>query len=325
MRLLAGLEDVTSGRILIGHRDVTDIHPKERDVAMVFQSYALYPHMSVKDNIAFGLRMRKLDSRQIDHRVGEVARTLGIEHLLRRNPGQLSGGERQRVALGRAIIRCPSVFLLDEPLSNLDAKLRTQTRVELKKLHQRLETTFIHVTHDQLEAMTIADRIAVMNSGVLEQVGTPEEIYNTPANVFVAGFIGTLTMNFFRARLNSVANGPYLDAGLFRLPCPLSYSSILASDSSSEFILGIRPEHMYVYRGEALCAEEISVRARIELVETTGNGRFIHLENTEQRFLASVSEATSVQTGEVTEFAFNTAHLHIFDSRTGRAVHIKPQ
>ncbi|HOG60855.1 MAG TPA: ATP-binding cassette domain-containing protein, partial [Flexilinea sp.] len=199
LRCLAGLEEVTSGEILIGDRVVNDISPKDRDIAMVFQSYALYPHMTVFDNMAFGLKLRKTPKEEINRRVNEAAATLGLERLLQRKPRELSGGQRQRVALGRAIVRNPQVFLLDEPLSNLDAKLRVQTRSEISKLHQRLQTTFIYVTHDQVEAMTMADRIAVMYKGIIQQLDTPQNLYNRPDNLFVAGFIGSPAMNFFNA------------------------------------------------------------------------------------------------------------------------------
>jgi len=220
LRLLAGLEEVTHGRIYIGDRDVTDIPPKDRNVAMVFQSYALYPHMNVYDNIAFGLRMRKVPKLEIERRVLEAARMLEIEHILYRRPRELSGGQRQRVAVARAIVRDPAVFLFDEPLSNLDAKLRVQTRAELIKLHQRLGTTFVYVTHDQVEAMTMGTRIAVMKDGVLQQVDTPQNIYERPDNLFVAGFIGSPPMNFFEARLMPEGESLWVDTGAFRVPVP---------------------------------------------------------------------------------------------------------
>ena len=218
LRCLAGLEEISDGRILIGDRTVNDVPPKDRNIAMVFQSYALYPHMSVYDNMAFGLRLRKTPKNEIDQRVQEAAKILGIENLLDRKPKQLSGGQRQRVALGRAIVREPAVFLLDEPLSNLDAKLRVQTRAELIRLHQRLGTTFIYVTHDQTEAMTMADRIAVLKDGLLQQIDTPQNLYDNPANVFVAGFIGSPAMNFFDATLTGSGDDLYIDTGSFRIP-----------------------------------------------------------------------------------------------------------
>src|SRR5512141_1857845 len=228
LRLLAGLEEISAGNIYIGERLVNDVAPKDRDIAMVFQSYALYPHMSVYDNMAFGLRLRKTPKSEIDRRVKAAADTLGIKELLQRKPKQLSGGQRQRVALGRAIVREPKVFLMDEPLSNLDAKLRVQTRAEISKLHQRLETTFIYVTHDQPEAMTMGSRIAVMKDGVLQQLDTPQRLYDCPANMFVAGFIGSPAMNFFDATVGGSREDLYLDAGGFRLPVPGDKKETLA-------------------------------------------------------------------------------------------------
>src|SRR5574341_421211 len=250
LRLLAGLEEVTNGNIMIGDRVVNDVPPKDRDIAMVFQSYALYPHMSVYDNMAFGLRLRKTPKTEIDRRVKEAAEILGIGELLTRKPKQLSGGQRQRVALGRAIVREPAVFLFDEPLSNLDAKLRVQTRAEISKLHQRLETTFIYVTHDQVEAMTMGTRIAVMRDGVLQQLDTPQQLYDYPANTFVAGFIGSPAMNFFDSTVTGSFEGEpggdrgnlYLDTGSFRLPVPANKRDRLKAYVGRTVILGIRPE-----------------------------------------------------------------------------------
>src|SRR5579884_1450163 len=220
LRMIAGLEEATSGDIIIGDRRVNDVHPKDRDIAMVFQSYALYPHMSVYDNMAFGLKLRKVPKAEIDRRVKEAAEILGLENLLNRKPKELSGGQRQRVALGRAIVREPQVFLMDEPLSNLDAKLRVQTRAELIKLHQRLQTTVIYVTHDQTEAMTMGTRIAVMKDGVLQQLAPPQEVYDHPSNVFVAGFIGSPAMNFIEAQLVSDGGQLYVDTGFSKLSVP---------------------------------------------------------------------------------------------------------
>src|SRR5512142_2208206 len=226
LRLLAGLEEISDGRILIGDRVVNDVPPKDRDIAMVFQSYALYPHMSVYDNMAFGLKLRKVPKAEIDKRVKEAAEILGIGQYLDRKPKQLSGGQRQRVAVGRAIVRNPAVFLFDEPLSNLDAKLRVQTRAEISKLHQRLGTTFIYVTHDQTEAMTMASRIAVMKDGLLQQIDTPQQLYDHPGNVFVAGFIGSPSMNFFDTTLVDQDGKLYVDGGSFKLPVPENKKNI---------------------------------------------------------------------------------------------------
>jgi len=247
LRVLAGLEEPTEGNIYIGDRCVTDVPAKDRDIAMVFQSYALYPHMDVYDNMAFGLRLRKTPRQEIRRRVYEAAEILGIEKLIKRKPRELSGGERQRVALGRAIVREPAVFLFDEPLSNLDAKLRVQTRAEISKLHRLLETTFIYVTHDQVEAMTMATRIAVLRDGLLQQVGTPQELYDQPGNMFVAGFIGSPAMNFFYAIVKGSAEEMYLDAGSFRVEVPPSKGRDLVSYLGKQIICGIRPENIHDY------------------------------------------------------------------------------
>src|ERR1700704_4422100 len=238
LRMLAGLEEQSSGDILIGERIVNDVAPKDRDIAMVFQNYALYPHMSVYDNIAFGLKLRGMPKTEIDRRVGEVAEMLGIGQLLKRKPKELSGGQRQRVAVGRAIAREPAVFLMDEPLSNLDAKLRIQTRAMLQKLHQRIRRTTIYVTHDQVEAMTMGDRIAVMSDGVLQQLDTPENLHERPNNLFVAGFIGSPSMNFFPAKVSGTPSSVVADAGFFKAPL----TGKAAEAVGKEVILGVRPE-----------------------------------------------------------------------------------
>src|SRR5512146_249314 len=242
LRCLAGLEEISDGRIMIGDRVVNDVPPKDRDIAMVFQSYALYPHMSVYDNMAFGLKLRKVPKAEIDKRVKQAAEILGIAQLLDRKPRQLSGGQRQRVAVGRAIVRDPAVFLFDEPLSNLDAKLRVQTRAEISKLHQRLGTTFIYVTHDQVEAMTMASRIAVMKDGLLQQIDTPQNLYDHPANVFVAGFIGSPSMNFFDATLVDQDGKLFVDGGTFKLQVPDDRKPVYAPHRGKKVIFGIRPE-----------------------------------------------------------------------------------
>src|SRR5512135_2718695 len=245
LRLLAGLEEISDGRILIGDRLVNDVPPKDRDIAMVFQSYALYPHMSVYDNMAFGLKLRKMPKAEIDKRVKEAADILGIGQYLDRKPKQLSGGQRQRVAVGRAIVRNPAVFLFDEPLSNLDAKLRVQTRAEISKLHQSLGTTFIYVTHDQTEAMTMASRIAVMKDGLLQQIGTPLELYDHPGNMFVAGFIGSPSMNFFDSTLVEQDGKLFVDGGTFKLQVPDTKRSTYLPAKGKKVIFGIRPEDVH--------------------------------------------------------------------------------
>ena len=245
LRVLAGLEEITGGQISIGDRVVNDVPSKDRDIAMVFQSYALYPHMSVFDNMAFGLKLRKFDKREIRRRVEAAAEILDLGELLKRKPRQLSGGQRQRVALGRAIVREPAAFLLDEPLSNLDAKLRVQTRAEISKLHQRLDATFVYVTHDQVEAMTMATRIAVMDQGLLQQVGASAELYSRPANMFVAGFIGSPAMNFFVVTVSETPEAIRLDAGAFQLDTPRDLVPALAARANGRVVLGIRPEHIH--------------------------------------------------------------------------------
>jgi multiple sugar transport system ATP-binding protein len=321
LRMISGLEDPTEGKIFIGDRLVNNVAPKDRNIAMVFQSYALYPHMSVYDNMAFGLSLRKVPKADIARRVKEAAHILGIEELLKRKPRQLSGGQRQRVALGRAIVREPAAFLLDEPLSNLDAKLRVQTRSELSKLHQRLGTTFIYVTHDQVEAMTMASRIAVLDKGVLQQVGTPQELYNKPDNIFVAGFIGSPAMNFFEVTAGGEGDTVYLDSSNFRLPLPATQAGELKSYSGKKLTLGIRPEDIhakeYVPAGIGSAAV---VPAKVDVTEMMGNELFIYLVNGEQRFLARVDPRVKARTGDEIEVAFNMANLHAFDIDTGKAI-----
>src|SRR6187200_680965 len=250
LRMVAGLEDISEGELRIGDRVVNNLAPKDRDVAMVFQSYALYPHMSVYDNLAFGLKLRKVPKAEIDRRVREAAATIELTNLLDRKPKQLSGGQRQRVALGRAIVREPAVFLMDEPLSNLDAKLRVATRAEIARLHQRLKTTVIYVTHDQVEAMTMGDRIAVMNFGVLQQVGSPQELYERPVNKFVAGFIGSPAMNFFNVKADKTEGRTVLKNDALELPVPERLKSIVEG-AEGELTAGVRPEHFEILSGQA--------------------------------------------------------------------------
>src|SRR5450756_2504609 len=262
LRMIAGLEDITEGVVKIADRVVNDVPPKDRDIAMVFQSYALYPHMSVYDNMAFGLRLRKTPKADIDRRVHEAATILGIENLFHRKPKELSGGQRQRVALGRAIVREPKVFLMDEPLSNLDAKLRVQTRAELIKLHQRLQTTIIYVTHDQVEAMTMGTRIAVMKDGLLQQLDTPRNIYARPTNMFVAGFIGSPAMNFFDAAVTSSDGEAHLRGDGFGLSLSGERARVLSAYNGKQVVMGIRPEHL----GEILSLIHISEPTRLGMI-----------------------------------------------------------
>ncbi len=316
LRLLSGLEDPTSGHIYIGDRRVNNVPPKDRDIAMVFQSYALYPHMSVHDNMAFGLSLRKTPKPEIERRVKDAARILGIEDLLKRKPRQLSGGQRQRVALGRAIVREPDAFLLDEPLSNLDAKLRVQTRAELSKLYQRLGTTFIYVTHDQVEAMTMATVIAVMNKGVLQQVGKPQALYERPVNVFVAGFIGSPAMNFFDVTVRDKQDGIYLDAGTFQVPVPKNKAGILDKYLDKKIIFGIRPEdiHSPEYIAPGIVASQ--VRAKVDVTELMGNEFFLHMLSGDKPFLARVDARTPARPGQEIDLVFNMANMHAFDAET---------
>jgi multiple sugar transport system ATP-binding protein len=292
LRLLAGLERVTEGQIIIGDRVVNDLPPAARDVAMVFQSYALYPHMTVYDNLAFGLRNSKVPKREIDERVRRVAEMLQLSDLLRRKPKQLSGGQRQRVALGRAIVREPEAFLMDEPLSNLDAKLRVETRAELLKLQRRLGTTTIYVTHDQVEAMTMGDRIAVMNAGILQQVGTPEEVYKRPVNTFVAGFIGSPSMNLVPGTLLETAAPPGA-------------------------ILGIRPEHIELGDGRG---DGLRFHATVEVVEYLGDEQLVHLRVGDTPLVAKLPEEPRVEPGRRLDFVVPRERIHLFDGETGAAL-----
>lgn len=320
LRLLAGLEEITEGNIYIGDRLVNRVQPKDRDIAMVFQSYALYPHMSVYGNIAFGLKLRKVDRREIGQRVKDAADVLGIGDLLDRKPGQLSGGQRQRVALARAIVREPQAFLLDEPLSNLDAKLRVHTRAELSKLHQRLGTTFVYVTHDQIEAMTMATRIAVMNFGVLQQVDCPQELYERPRNVFVAGFIGSPAMNFFNVTVKGSLDAMYLDAGPFEAAVPATRIKDLAPYLHMRIIFGIRPENIHDGEFAPSGIGGTVLRARVEVTELMGNEVFLHLMSGGQEFLARVDPRTRARPGDEIRVIFDMNRMHAFDPKTEEAI-----
>jgi multiple sugar transport system ATP-binding protein len=320
LRLLAGLEEITRGNIYIGDRLVNSIPARDRDIAMVFQSYALYPHMSVYDNLAFGLALHKVPKPEIRRRVREAAQTLDIESLLGRKPRQLSGGQRQRVALGRAIVREPAVFLFDEPLSNLDAKLRVQTRAEISKLHQRLGTTFIYVTHDQVEAMTMATRIAVLRDGTLQQVGEPQELYEQPRNVFVAGFIGSPEMNFFKATVLGSAEEIFLDGADFRLPVPGEKTAALAPYLGQEIIFGIRPENIYDVEYSPREFTDARIKAGVEVTELMGNEIFLHLLNGDTPFLARVNPRSSARPGHDIEVALDMSRMHAFDAQTEEAL-----
>jgi multiple sugar transport system ATP-binding protein len=318
LRCLAGLEEVTQGKVLIGDTVVNDVAPKDRDIAMVFQSYALYPHMTVFDNMAFGLKLRKVPKAEIKKRVEDSAQILGIEHLLKRKPRELSGGQRQRVAVGRAIVREPKVFLFDEPLSNLDAKLRVQTRAEISKLHQRLQTTFIYVTHDQTEAMTMATRIAVMNKGVLQQLETPQNLYDRPANLFVAGFIGSPAMNFFPAKIKKDGSALFVDSGGFVVRIPDHRTSTYQSFVDREVIFGIRPEdiHNPMYAPNGISAA--SVEAKVDVTELMGNEIFLYMVNGGNNFVARVDPRTRFAMGDQVQLTFNMENFHIFDASSDK-------
>jgi len=318
LRIVAGLELPTKGNILIKDRVVNDVEPKRRDVAMVFQNYALYPHMSVYNNIAFGLRMRGLHRREIDRLVKEAAQNLGLGELLRRKPGELSGGQRQRVALGRAIVRRPVVYLMDEPLSNLDAKLRVQTRAELVKMHRLLQTTFIYVTHDQVEAMTMGDRIAILEQGLLQQVGPPQEVYDRPGNIFVAGFIGSPAMNMFPARLQTRNGDLFADSevGSFRLDAQQAQGTTDASDG--EVMVGVRPEHLYVGGGEGSGAVSATIGAMVDLVEYLGNEAHVTFSRSDSTLVARLDARVKLKPADMVPLTVLVENLHLFDRASGR-------
>jgi len=320
LRCLAGLEEVTDGRIMIGDRVVNDVAPKDRDIAMVFQSYALYPHMSVYDNMAFGLKLRKTPKEEIKRRVQIAAEMLGIENLLDRKPRQLSGGQRQRVAVGRAIVREPKVFLFDEPLSNLDAKLRVETRANISKLHQQLATTFIYVTHDQVEAMTMASRIAVINKGILQQIDTPQHLYDYPDNLFVAGFIGSPAMNFFKSRLVKSDGKLIVDGGSFKAEVPPAKTSKFMGYEGKPIILGLRPEDIYHpdYTVQDIFSQPIE--GKIEVTELMGNEIQLYVSVGEHNFVARVDPRSKVSMGETSQVIFNMNNMHLFDVDTERAI-----
>ena len=320
LRLLAGLEELTAGNIYIGDRLVNDVPPKDRDIAMVFQSYALYPHMSVYDNMAFGLKLRKVPKAEINRRVHEAARSLGIEDLLDRKPKQLSGGQRQRVALGRAIVREPKVFLMDEPLSNLDAKLRVQQRAELAKLWQRLATTWIYVTHDQVEAMTMGTRIALLRDGILQQLDTPQNLYDHPVNLFVAGFIGAPTMNFFDVTLVEEDSTLYADGGTFKVEIPEDKRQALLPYKGQEVIMGIRPENIHDPRFVPPGITGAKIKSKVDVTELMGNEIFVYLTTGNHSFIARVDPRSDLQAGDEVDVVVNMDRMKVFDRRTEEAI-----
>ncbi len=321
LRMLAGLEEITEGEILIGDRVVNNVAPKDRDIAMVFQSYALYPHMTVYDNMAFGLRLRRTPKQVIDERVRQTATSLGIEQLLDRRPRQLSGGQRQRVAVGRAIVREPAVFLLDEPLSNLDAKLRVEARTFISKLHQRLGTTFIYVTHDQVEAMTMGERIAVLNAGRLMQIDSPTALYDHPDNVFVAGFIGSPSMNFFdNSKLTEQDGKMMVDTGFFQVEVPKDRYERYRSHLGKRVVFGIRPENVAHPDFAPPGIIPSLIEANVDVVEEMGHEKIVYLEEGGKSFLARMDPRADVHVGKRTGVVLNMAVMHLFDADTEQAL-----
>ncbi len=320
LRMVAGLEEISDGELYIGEKLVNDVAPKDRDIAMVFQNYALYPHMTVYDNMAFGLKLRKKPKAEIDKLVHEAAKILDIEHLLNRKPKALSGGQRQRVALGRAIVRDPKVFLFDEPLSNLDAKLRVAMRTEITKLHQRLQTTFIYVTHDQTEAMTMASRIVVMKDGFIQQVDTPQNLYDYPCNLFVASFIGSPQMNFFTVKLEKQADGVWAKFGDNKVKVPVSKISKFIDESyiSKEVYMGIRPENIHDEEVFIANSETSVIDAKVEVVELMGSETYLYLKTSgkDENIIARVDPRSTARTGDTIKIAFDANRLQFFDKDT---------
>ena len=316
LRAIAGLEEATSGEIYIGDRLVNDVQPKDRDIAMVFQNYALYPHMDVYNNMAFGLKLRKFPKKEIDQRVEEAAEILGIENLLKRKPKQLSGGQRQRVAVGRAIVRKPKVFLFDEPLSNLDAKLRVAMRAEISKLHRRLEATIIYVTHDQVEAMTMASRIFIMNDGRLQQSGSPLDVYKQPTNKFVAGFIGSPAMNFVEANLVKEGEDYIIDAESFKVKTDSKNNSKLKPYAGKKVIFGIRPEDLYDKKFAPNDLTCNAIKTKVEVIEPLGAEIFIYLTIGKHSLVGKMDSQTQVKVEESMEVVIDMKKTHIFDPET---------
>jgi len=329
LRMIAGLEEISSGTISIDGRVVNAVEPKDRDVAMVFQNYALYPHMTVFENMAFGLKLRKVPREEIQRRVGEAAATLGLTELLDRLPKALSGGQRQRVAVGRAIVRQPKAFLFDEPLSNLDAKMRVQMRMEISRLHQRLGATMVYVTHDQVEAMTMGDRIAVMKDGVVQQVADPEEIYHRPANLFVAGFIGAPPMNFFGGHLRAADGGLVFEqepatgapGGMgFNLKLPAEIEDGAKANVGRSVVLGVRPEHITRLEGATSTGNGGSLEAVVELVEPLGSETFVHLNTGRDSLVIRLNQMAQLNVGERCRVGIDLAKAHLFDPADGKAI-----
>ena len=322
LRMIAGLEEITEGELFIDDRLVNDVAPKDRDIAMVFQNYALYPHMTVFENMAFGLKLRKTPKEEIKRRVEEAARILDIAHLLDRKPKALSGGQKQRVALGRAIVRYPKVFLLDEPLSNLDAKLRAQMRTELTKIHQRVGTTFIYVTHDQVEAMTMASRIVVMKDGINQQVDTPQNLYDSPCNVFVAGFIGTPQMNFINGTLEKKGEDVYFNFSghSIKLPAEKAANPAIGEYIGKEVIAGLRPECVHDEPMYLSSLSDSVIDVNVEVTELMGAEIYLYLVTGEQKMIARVSSRSQARAGDTIKVALDVSRIHLFDKDTERAI-----
>ena len=318
LRMIAGLEEISSGELLIDGKLMNDVEPKDRDIAMVFQNYALYPHMTVYENMAFALKLRKVPKQEIDRMVREAARILDLEGLLDRKPKALSGGQRQRVAMGRAIVRSPKVFLMDEPLSNLDAKLRVQMRTEISRLHQRLGATIIYVTHDQTEAMTLGTRIGVLKDGVVQQIDSPQNLYNAPANMFVAGFIGSPQMNFVDTLCVEENGKVFLEAGNIRIPLPAAKAEALKKGgfAGKQVVMGIRPENLSDEAAVIADAEAV-ITAEINVYELLGAEVFLYFELNGAHMTARVNPQTRVKTGDKVQFAIDTDKIHVFDKETG--------
>jgi multiple sugar transport system ATP-binding protein len=318
LRMIAGLEEISEGELYIDDKLVNDVEPKDRDIAMVFQNYALYPHMNIYDNMAFGLKIRKTPKKEIDTRVKRAAAILGIEDLLQRKPKALSGGQKQRVALGRAIVRNPKVFLMDEPLSNLDAKLRVQTRSEIVKLHKKLKTTFIYVTHDQTEAMTMGDKIVVMKAGVIQQFASPQEIYDFPINMFVAGFIGSPQMNFIEGTLVESDQSLFFQKNENRLKLDADASERLCEKgySGRRVFIGIRPEDVRVNHG----MKENGLSGKVEVVENMGSEKFLYINTGDENISARVGRETMVEPEDSVSIQFNLAKVHFFDNESEKRI-----
>lgn len=318
LRMIAGLEEISSGELHIGERLMNEVPPKDRDIAMVFQNYALYPHMTVYDNMAFGLKLRKVPKDEINKRVHEAAKILDIEHLLDRKPKALSGGQRQRVAMGRAIVREPKVFLMDEPLSNLDAKLRVQMRTEISKLHQRLQTTFIYVTHDQTEAMTLGTRIVVLKDGIIQQVDSPQNLYNKPINLFVAGFIGSPQMNFIDAKVVRVGTEVMISFGEYRVKLPESKTRKLIEGGyvDKDVILGIRPEDIHDEELFLNSSPESIVEAEVDVTELVGAEVNLYILIAGQNAIARVDSRSTARVGDKIRVALDVNRMHVFDKAT---------